>query len=385
MLDSQPKGINPESVFYPPTPKQIADTLKAKIFDFADHRIVYKPHIGDSLRSIGGEMHSPLGQLYNLYRSGLVPRYNEARMTGEYRTLPPYYSYPRQVVSVDMRASPHEIVEIIQQDKIAREAGVDDAIRDKIKNAQSVLLTGCIGATSAIFMVEQLHELGFKGKFKVVDISNAPLEILNAYKDLFQWRDRYGIEVETYVADLTQPWEMRGESFDVIFSDVLGTYLSDKQLMQGFVSTIDWRLKPDGIFLLRDMGETGFVPPEQKLVQNSADLEKVNENQDFQDWLKQYFDANVDTESIIQMKRNLFPVEKHEERGRYLNEMWDAALWQICKVRYVLNTAPVGVKQRIFPIMVAEKGAQLGRLIKNRLGINHDFASGYHHAMVDPA
>lgn len=93
-----------------------------------------------------------------------------------------------------------------------------------------------------------------------MDLSEAPLKMIEVYKKAGFWSN---ITINTYQRDLVglslrdnkvfNPLREEESNYDFIFVDVLGHYLTDKQMER---LPVFWTtLADNGMFLLRDMGE----------------------------------------------------------------------------------------------------------------------------------
>ncbi len=355
MIDQAPKTFGFEDTAradFPP-PEAVAQILSQRVFDLSGDEIRYRSDLSSKVGPWKDEMHSPLAQLYFIFKRGLIPHFQPASFTGEYRETPYPGAYTKKTAEVQTEAFPSDILELINMDPVAEATSIKSLVAEKIISAQNILLAGCINAPVAYRLVEVLHQQGFRGNLDIYDISTAPLALIDVYSEIFKWQKNYGISVKTQLADLRMLQKYEYRKYQVIIADILGHYLTTPEVIDHFSAVPLYILSDKGIMLVRDMEETVSVAPEQRVVSGNTSMEVTPEDIAFQKWLKQYFGHDIQLDAAVKTRTSLYPDPNHEPRMGSLREMWDYSMAPFMRLRYVLSTVPKGSNlARLFQILV---------------------------------
>lgn len=242
---------------------------------------------------------------------------------------------------VECRIFPDEILDQIEMSERAVTVGIPEALNKRLREGEpKILLLGSVGPESLQALVLSLAKRSFRGKIDVVDISPTTIALIQAYREYFNWEKCYGIKVTTMCMDINQmsypqlldePRLVDSDAnfasqlirldgtYDFILADVLAHYLTDQQMIDGFRRAVNWGLKPDGLALVREMGEIENIQAAERTV-SSEELTQLDGNlTEFQSWLKRNFRVEVDLETIRRARTTPYPDPVHKPRGLWLD------------------------------------------------------------------
>lgn len=269
------------------------------------------------------------------------------------------------LAQVETDGNPSDILDLILSDKVAEDSGLKKQIKEKVSSAKRIMLAGCIAIHSAANLINRLQKFGFKGELDIYDLSEAPLAMIEAYKNAGFWKD---IKITTRQRDLVglslgsektfNPFKKEESNYDFIFVDILGHYLTNEQ-MERLPVELKTALADQGMILLRDLGEYGQVENEKRTLQkNGEDFDR--DEVEFGKWLKKEFSFDATAEQIHEMRINLYSIKPdHDYRLLFLSQWIDYLFSGIGVNMHLLYrslTIPsTGDYSRIFPIFVFQK------------------------------
>jgi hypothetical protein len=146
-------------------------------------------------------------------------------------------------------------------------------------------------------------------------------------------------------------------NYDLIFSDVLGHYLTDEQMER--LPVLEYALADKGIILLRDMAEYGDTDNEKKELRRTGEISD-RATIEFGQWLEKELGFSIPNEEIQQMRESLFAKKPpHEDRQFYLANWLDylfAGTGVNMQLLYRgLTISSTAGDSRIFPILAFQK------------------------------
>lgn len=303
------------------SPDQVIYFLKQQIFEIdSSNKLAFKPGIYGENEPYTDNMHSPLAVLHSIYRNGIIP---VSRTLGEAKQIENTYD-GTELFQQDFIATPGEIVEQLLTISTGEEAeNATNSISESIRSARRVLLTGCISVYSAFSLLDVLHKYGFSGELIIIDVSSIPLLFIDKYKELFGWKERFGIEVKTVRKSFQEEIESTEQQYDIVISDVLGHYLDDVTLERD-ISALLWnRISDGGVALIRDLGEYEAVSGQEALIGKLID---TTDTQAFISWIKTNFGWDVSVTDVESMLQNMWPTNPHGDRKDIISERWKSPL-----------------------------------------------------------
>lgn len=350
------RGFLAEHQLLFPSESQIIEALKTEVFEITPTIIDWKPDVRAQIGPYGETMHHPLNQLFRLYRRGFLPKLPDASYTGNEANVNIYG--PKRMREVNITANPHDIFNLLVQNEAAINTGVSKKITYITKNAKKILLAGCVELPSAYKLIETLHSFGFHGVLEIRDISAASLKMVDIYNKLLRWKERYGISVLTKRFDIREMCQIEDiNAYDVVIADVLGHYLNDKDFERDFPA-IGAAIKPGGLLLARDIGESAFIKPEERTVGGNKATTQSEEDKSYALWLKEKFGLTVDISTIVSARVNNWPDPNHQTRYYFLPDLWQNSMahsgHRKLELNFISDMYQQGIdpKQRYFQLFV---------------------------------